>query len=150
VAEAKDGLLYMTVRRIPGNGRRGFSTSDDGGISWKMTEDTGFPDPTCQASITAGSKVFEEGFYPLYLANASDSAERKNLTLRISYNGGKTWPHRQLIEEGFSAYSDIALLKGDHLACLYEAGGLEQKPYSQIDFTILDLKKQENDQHDKP
>jgi sialidase-1 len=143
VAEAKEGLLYMTVRRTPGNGRRGFSTSDDGGLSWKMTEDTGFPDPACQASVIAGSKALGEGFYPLYLTNVSNTEERKNLTLRISYNGGKTWPHRQLVEEGFSAYSDLALLEGDRLACLYEAGGPEQKRYAQIDFMIMTLEKTE-------
>jgi sialidase-1 len=139
--EAKDGFLYMTVRRIPGNGQRGFSTSDDGGLTWKPAEDTGLPDPTCQASVIAGPATGDNGYYPLYLANAADPKERRNLTLRISRDGGKTWPERQVIEEGFSAYSDLALLDKDHLACFYEAGGSEQKPYSEIVFTIFGLRQ---------
>jgi sialidase-1 len=137
-AESRDGLLYMTVRRIPGNGQRGFSASEDSGITWKVAGDSGFPDPTCQASVIAGPVAGENGFYPLYLTNAAHPKERRNLTLRVSFDGGKTWPMRQVIEEGFSAYSDLAFLGKDHLACFYEAGGSGQKPYSEIVFTILD------------
>jgi sialidase-1 len=139
VTEFKDGRLYMTVRRFPGNGQRGFSTSDDGGLTWKPPKDTGFPDPTCQASVIAGSNAGEDGFYPLYLTNAAHPKERCNLTLRLSRDGGKIWLERQVIEEGFSAYSDLALLDNEVLACLYEAGGIEQKPYSEIVFTTVDI-----------
>jgi sialidase-1 len=139
-AEAGDGFLYMTVRRIPGNGQRGFSVSDDGGLSWKPVADSGFSDPVCQASVIAGPDRKGGDFYPLYLTNAAHPKERRNLTLRISHDGGKTWHGEQVIEKGFSAYSDLALLEAGRLACFYEAGGSEQKPYSEIVFTILNLR----------
>jgi sialidase-1 len=139
-AESKDGLLYITLRRVPGNGQRGFSLSEDGGASWKPAADTGIPDPTCQASVIAGPVAGKDGFYPLYLTNASHPKERRDLTLRTSYDGGKTWPDKRIVEEGFSAYSDLAIIDKDHLAVFYEAGGSEQEPYSEIVFTILDLK----------
>ena len=140
VAEAKDGLLYMTVRRIPGNGLRGFSTSDDSGLTWTQVMDTDIPDPVCQGSVIAGSAAGKNGFCPLYLANSSDKKERRNLTLRTSGDGGKTWQIKKVIEEGFSAYSDLALLDDRHLACFFEAGGNSQKPYAEIALEIIDIK----------
>ena len=138
-AEIKDGLLYMTVRRIPGNGLRGFSTSSDNGMTWTQVGDTEIPDPVCQGCVIAGNTLGSNGYYPLYLTNSSTHNERRNLTLRISRDGGKTWPVKQNIETGFSAYSDLALLDDKRLACFYEGGGQSQKHYAEIVFEILNV-----------
>jgi sialidase-1 len=106
LAEPRDGLLYMSARRFPGHGLRGFSYSEDYGASWTPIADTDLPDPACEASVTTGLTAGKDGFYPLYLTNPADPKTRRNLTLRISYDGGVTWPESRHIEEGFSAYSD--------------------------------------------
>ncbi len=50
--------------------------------------------------------------------------ERERLTLRISRDEGKTWPHARVLEEGFAGYSDLAATHDGHLLCVYEAGRL--------------------------
>jgi sialidase-1 len=138
-AEIKDGVVYMSVRIFPRKGKRAYSISKDGGVSWGPLIDTELPDPSCQGSVLAGPKAGKNGFYPLYLSNVANSSDRRGLTIRTSYDGGATWPESRHIEEGFSAYSDIAILDEHHLACYYEAGGAEQKPYGEIVFTILNI-----------
>ena len=45
------------------------------------------------------------------------------MTVRASYDEGKTWPvARRLKEEGGSGYSDLAVLPGGTICCLYESG----------------------------
>jgi sialidase-1 len=50
------------------------------------------------------------------------SLERKNLTLQISKDDGKTWSQRETIERGWSAYSDIASARDRTILLLYERG----------------------------
>ena len=44
------------------------------------------------------------------------------LTVRLSYDEGKTWPVSKLLYEGKSAYSCLAVLPDGTIACLYERG----------------------------
>jgi sialidase-1 len=55
------------------------------------------------------------------------------MTLRISKDGGKTWPDSKVIYAGPSAYSSLAVLRGGSLGLLYERG--EKSPYETITFT---------------
>jgi sialidase-1 len=66
------------------------------------------------------------------------------MTVRISYDDGRTWPLRKLLFEGPSAYSCLAMLPDGNLSCLYEAG--KQRPYEGIVFEEIpwtEFKKQE-------
>jgi sialidase-1 len=142
IAEAKEGFLYVNMRRSPsGEKSRSIAYSSDGGATWgPVKADATLPDPMCQGSVINGLEAGKHGFFPLYFTNAADPGKRRNLTLRISYDGGQTWPESQVVEEGFSGYSDLAILENGSLACLYEAGGKEQKPYSELVFATLDMK----------
>ena len=46
---------------------------------------------------------------------------RENMTIRLSYDEGKTWPVAKVLEKCSSAYSDLAVLPDGRIACLYEA-----------------------------
>jgi sialidase-1 len=49
--------------------------------------------------------------------------ERKNLTVKLSYDEGKTWPVKRVLEPGRSAYSDLAVLTDGTILCFYEGQG---------------------------
>ena len=49
-------------------------------------------------------------------------SHRRNLTLSVSSDNGKTWPVSRLIHKGPAAYSDLAVLKNGDILCLFECG----------------------------
>jgi hypothetical protein len=51
-------------------------------------------------------------------------AERKNVSIKLSYDEGETWPVNRTLEEGPSAYSDLAVLPDGTALCFYERGKL--------------------------
>jgi sialidase-1 len=59
------------------------------------------------------------------------------VTVRLSYDDGKTWPISKLLHEGPSAYSNLAVLSDGSIACLYERGA--QQPYETITFARFTL-----------
>jgi sialidase-1 len=69
---------------------------------------------------------------------------RDNLTLRISFNDGYSWPvsipvdksPEGSIRSDFTAYSDIVKLSPDEIGVLYEYIN-----YSQIVFKVINWKK---------
>jgi len=46
---------------------------------------------------------------------------RRNLTIRLSYDEGRTWPVSRTLEAGTSGYSDLAAGPDGTIYCLYEA-----------------------------
>jgi sialidase-1 len=50
------------------------------------------------------------------------SRDRKNLSLKLSYDEGKTWPVNRVLDAGYSAYSDLAVGQDGTIYCLYERG----------------------------
>jgi len=46
--------------------------------------------------------------------------ERKNLSIKLSRDDGQTWPINKTLENGPSAYSDLAILPDGTVLCLYE------------------------------
>ncbi|MFZ2904570.1 MAG: sialidase family protein, partial [Cyclobacteriaceae bacterium] len=90
-AEISGGRLMFNSRNQKGDVRaRIVAISGNGGQSWDSTYfDRNLPDPVCQGTIlTLGNK---KGKNILAFCNAADEKKRNNLTLRISYDDGKTW-----------------------------------------------------------
>jgi len=54
--------------------------------------------------------------------------KRERMTVRLSYDAGKTWPVSKLINGGPSAYSCLTVLPDGTIGCLYERG---EKRYSE-------------------
>ncbi len=57
---------------------------------------------------------------------------RTHMTVRFSRDGGETWPISKTLHQGPAAYSDLALLGGGEIGCLYERG--DREPYERITF----------------
>lgn len=138
--EISGSRLMFNSRNQKGDVRaRIIGISSNGGETWDTTYfDKNLPDPVCQASIlTIGKK---KGKSILAFCNAADEKKRNNLTLRISYDDGKTWEKNIVIynnekQADAAAYSDIVSTSKKEIGVLYEKDN-----YSQIVFTLLKWK----------
>ena len=71
----------------------------------------------CQASICRYS------WKPnILLHSGPGGPSRTNLTVRGSYDDGKTWPVARVLDLQDSGYSDLAVLPDGSICCLFEAG----------------------------
>jgi len=137
-AGTRDGRLLLNMRNHDrSQTRRKVSLSADGGESWgEIYDDPALIEPICQASIRRYSWP-EEGGDRVLFSNPAHVEERRNLTVRLSEDGGATWPHARCLHPGPAAYSCLAVLPDGDVACLYEAG--EEHPYEAIVFARFPL-----------
>jgi sialidase-1 len=134
VAELTDDTLLLNIRSYRGSHRRLIARSTDGGLTWtKPAEDPALIEPICQASLlrVPGPKG------PLLFANPA-STKREKLTVRLSPDDGKTWPHAKLLHAGPAAYSCLAVLPDGTALCLYERG--DRRPYETLTLARFPLR----------
>lgn len=136
-AELPDNGVLLNSRNQKGDEKyRIFARSQNGGESWETADfDKNLPDPVCQGSLlTIGGRT-------IAFSNNADNRNRNNLTLRISFDAGKTWAKSFLVDgvenpsDDFTAYSDIVLLDKNRLGILYE-----KENYRKIVFKIVKWK----------
>ena len=60
------------------------------------------------------------------------------MTVRLSYDEGKTWPFSKVIYPGPSAYSCLTVLRDGTIALLYEDGNYHS--YERISFARFNLR----------
>jgi sialidase-1 len=139
VVEVADGngTLLMNMRSYFNRGFRTHSISYDGGESWTAPIDANqLVEPVCQASIVRHS--WPDADHPsgiLLFLNPASTKIRHNMSLRASYDDGKTWPLIRTLHAGPSAYSSISILRDQRIAVLYEAG--KKSPYETIQFQVI-------------
>lgn len=134
IVELEDGS-WMINSRVNGLGLRYSHISMDEGKTWVSQPDSLLPDPGCNAGfIRYTSTKGGDKKNRLLFINPADSKERKNLTLGISYNEGKTWVERKTIFSGSAAYSSITILKNGEIGLVFE-----QDDYRKIIFARLSL-----------
>ncbi|MBU0554261.1 glycoside hydrolase, partial [Myxococcota bacterium] len=64
---------------------------------------------------------------------------RERLTVRLSMDGGASWPVSRVLHEGPAAYSALALLSDGAVGCLYEQGEQALLPYDRLTFATFTL-----------
>ncbi len=132
VAELSDGSLLLNMRSYRGLGRRGTAVSRDGGMTWsKVVDDPALVEPVCQASLLRAGRAL------LFSNPANAKRGRSRMTVRASFDDGKTWPAARLLEAGPSAYSCLAVLADGDVGCLYERG--RTSPAETITFARFPL-----------
>jgi len=132
------GALLLDMRAYFGKGRRARSISRDGGETWSAPGDQAeLIEPVCQASILRYTWPDEHGRGRILFANPADEKRRRNMTVRLSYDDGKTWPVSRTIHAKDSAYSCLTVLPDMEIACLYERG--EQHANEKITFARFSL-----------
>ncbi len=136
IIELKNGT-WMVNSRVPGAGCRYVYRSCDKGKTWLSQKDTTLIDPACNASIIKYNFHDKGNIKNLILfSNVCAESERKNLSLKISEDQGKTWAHQKIIYPGSAAYSSMAIDKNGFVGILFEKDN-----YSEIAFTRLNIKK---------
>jgi sialidase-1 len=139
VVELADGAggMLLSMRNYLNENRRAHSVSQDGGMTWNQAElDPGLIDPTCQASILRYSWPGPNSRGRLIFSNPA-SQRRQNLTVRVSYDDGKTWPISKSLFHGASAYCCLAVMPDQTIGCLYERG--DGNAYQKLTFARLPL-----------
>ncbi len=125
VAELPNGTLMLNMRSYAGRNRRLVSTSTDAGLTWTdPKDDAALVEPVCQASLLRSGNVL------LFSNPASNKRER--LAVKVSRDGGKTWPVERVIHQGPAAYSNLIELPRHNIGLLYENG--TKSPYEKITF----------------
>ena len=69
------------------------------------------------------------------------SQGRNHLTVRLSLDEGKTWPHSRLVCEGSSAYSSLAALSGGEVGLLYERDDYKQLAFRRFPIEWIKSEK---------
>jgi sialidase-1 len=137
-AELSGNRLMLNARNQLGNIRqRIIAISYSGGQKWDSVYfDPHLPDPVCQGSILNIGKY--RGKNILAVCNDADTLKRNNLTLRISYDEGKTWKENYAVAKApdgykgdYSAYSDLVAVDKKNVGVLYE-----KDDYRQIVFDV--------------
>jgi sialidase-1 len=142
IADEKGGLL-LSMRNHPKGSNRAQSFSEDGGRTWTIPEHHAqLIDPTCQASILRHNFPTKNERGRILFSNPA-SNRRKNMTVRLSYDDGKTWPVAKVLWEKDAAYSCLAKLADRQIGCLYERG--ETNAYEKITFARFPLSLLEAD-----
>jgi Neuraminidase (sialidase) len=123
--QLQDGRVMLNVRHESGPHFRGVSVSPDGATGWSpLRFDRQLPEPVCMASVVRLSAKPAYGKNRLLFANPHnpEGRERKNVTVKLSYDEGQTWPVARSLEPGTSGYSDLAVGPGGTVYCFYERG----------------------------
>lgn len=132
VVELQDGSLMLNMRdnRNRGNeevnGRSVFVTNDMG-VTWKEhpTSRNALIEPTCMASLHT-HRYMEDGVEKslLLFVNPASTSKRNNITLKVSYDGGNSWPEeKQILLDEYSGrgYSCITSMNDSTVGILYES-----------------------------
>ena len=113
--ELLDGSVYMNMRSRQDKRCRAFAHSNDAGRTWTaVAYDPPLPEPSCQGSLV---RLDENR---VLLSHPSNTRERTHLIIQLSSDDCRTWPVARVLDEGSTAYSDLAVADG-HILCLYEA-----------------------------
>ena len=134
VIELADGTLMINAR-VNGKGMRYVHTSTDEGKTWTTKEAPELIDPGCNASIIRYTST-EDGYKKnrLLFSNAKSKKGRVNMTVRISYDEGKTWSEGKTIYEGPSAYSDLTVLENGDIGLFFEQDEYTKNPF--VSFSL--------------
>ena len=135
VVEKVDGGVYAGARNNAGTSgaSRMAAVSNDGGqtFSAPFTTIAGLTTPVVQGSLQRLRAVDRGDKYNRILfAAPADPDRRRYMTIRSSFDEGKTW---QTVAEGtritsdWSGYSDLAVLDTGEIGLLYEGGSVDAR-----------------------
>ncbi|MFN0168734.1 MAG: exo-alpha-sialidase [Bryobacteraceae bacterium] len=142
-----DGRVALNVRSESKTHRRLVTTSRDGAHGWTKPEfQAQLVEPICMASLTrlsrkpAKNRILFSNPDSLSRADGKEEAgknrDRRNLTIKLSYDEGRTWPVSKPLEPGMSGYSDLAAAADGTIYCLFERGGKQGDHFKTVALTL--------------
>lgn len=133
-AQLDDGRVMLNARSNGPANRRLVATSRDGATGWSPPR---LHDQLIEPICMAGFIVLPREPRTLLFSNPHNlkrdekgvpvpggAAPRQNLSVKMSRDNGDTWPVTRVLEEGSSAYSDLAVLADGTVLCFYERKNL--------------------------
>jgi sialidase-1 len=137
--ELADGSVMLNIRNESKANRRLVVIGKDGATGWsKPRFDDALKEPICMAGLVRFSTKADGDKDRLLFSNPDNLAradgkeepgknrDRKNLSVKLSYDEGKTWAVNRVVEAGWSAYSDVAVTPRGTVLCFY---GRAEKPH---------------------
>jgi sialidase-1 len=131
--ELTDCRVMLNVRNESKTHRRLVTISNDGATGWSTPQfDDALLEPICMAGLVR----YQHGEESLLLFSNPHNLEggregkpepgksraRKNLSVKLSRDNGRTWPVHRPLEPGPSMYSDLAVTKSGTILCFYGRG----------------------------
>lgn len=133
--ELGDGRVMLLARTRAAPNRKVAVFSPDGATRWtKPVFVDALLEPVCMSGLVTipdaqgrpTARVLHSNPDTLDLAGRSatpgERRDRKNLTVKLSPDHGRTWPVSRVLEPGPSAYSDLAVLPDGTILCFFESG----------------------------
>jgi sialidase-1 len=127
VVETGPDEIYLNTRcgsYAMKHNRRQVTRSRDGGMTWEpLSDDPQLVEPCCHAGL-----VGDPDRNLILFANPANGPipdwdhGRIRMTVRVSYDGARTWAARQMLHEGASSYAALAVVEDGTILCLYEGG----------------------------
>ena len=116
---------WLVNSRVNSNDSRYSHISKDNGQTWATYKNKDLQDPGCNASLVKYDEL-------LLFTNAFDSKYRKNLSLSISEDQGRTWAKNHTIYTGESAYSSMTKLKNGDIGVFFEKDNYTKNVFVRI------------------
>jgi sialidase-1 len=139
VVELADGRLMLNMRNHPpkADNFRLIATSDDRGRTLSAASpDPALVEPPAQASLLRLTTTKTHDRNRLLFANPA-STKRERMTVRLSYDEGRTWPLSRVLHDGPAAYSSLVVTSDRSIGLLFERGAAS--PYDTIAFARFSL-----------
>jgi sialidase-1 len=134
VAELPDGRLYFNARNHQGTGpARVHAWSSDGGLTLDAPY-VGIPEITAPG-IQGSVLTLPDG--RLLLSTPVDPSVRRDLTVFVSADAGRTWQPGLVVHSAMAGYSDLVLLPDGSVGIFYEAG--ETSSFATLRFATFAL-----------
>lgn len=147
--ERSDGSVVLNVRSPSPRHRRLVTVSPDGAGRWSPPEFVEeLLEPVCMAGLlrlpwTQRGRPLWVFSNPANLDRADGRSEpglsrdRRNLTLRLSRDEGRSWPVARVVDPSFAGYSDLAATADGWIYLLYERGFSEQTRFRVAALTLV-------------
>ena len=132
--ELPDGRVMLNMRNESDERRRLVTVSPDGISRWsEAVFDPALAEPVCEGALIGFADPRDASRQVLAFVNPDSlertqpggggyKSDRKNLTLKLSFDQGAAWPVSRVIEAGPSGYSDLCALPDGSLLVLFECG----------------------------
>ena len=148
--ELANGSVMLNVRSESKTHRRLVTISKDGATGWSTPKfDDALLEPICMGSIIRYSLAKDGGKNRILFSNPDNlsradgkeepgkNRDRKNLSVKLSYDEGRTWAVNKPVDVGYSGYSDVAVTRNGTILCFYGRG--EKTDYGGYAFKNLTL-----------
>lgn len=134
--ELTDGRMMLNVRNESKTHRRLVTYSKDGATGWSTPQfDDALLEPICMGSLIRLSARPQSGKDRILFSNPHNldradgkgapgvGRDRRNITVKLSYDEGRTWAVSKVVEPGHGAYSDLAVTKAGTILLFFGNSG---------------------------